>query len=269
LGVAKPCPAGILIFMAIARVNVLGVGISVINLPTARAAIAEAVRPRRKGYICVRDAHGVMLAQSDPEFRRILNQSFLCTPDGMPMVWMGRWCGHREMSRVYGPDLMLEICSWSQTNPCRHFFFGGVPGVAEKLRDNLTARFPNLQVVGCFTPPFRPLDAGEEKQLQEMVHAAQPDIMWVGLSTPKQEKFMAEFLPKLDVTLMIGVGAAFDFHSGRVKQAPRWMQRNGLEWLYRLWQEPRRLAKRYLKNNPLFALKIAGQLSGLKKYPLE
>jgi len=146
---------------------------------------------------------------------------------------------------------------------------GGVPGVAEKLRDNLTARFPNLQVVGCFTPPFRPLDAGEEKQFQEMVHAAQPDIMWVGLSTPKQEKFMAEFLPKLDVTLMIGVGAAFDFHSGRVKQAPRWMQRNGLEWLYRLWQEPRRLAKRYLKNNPLFALKIAGQLSGLKKYPLE
>jgi len=139
--------------------------------------------------------------------------------------------------------------------------------VAEQLRDKLTARFPKLQITGCYTPPFRPLNAEEEKQLQEMVHAAQPDIFWVGLSTPKQEKFMAEFLPKLDVTLMIGVGAAFDFHSGRVRQAPRWMQRSGLEWFYRLGCEPRRLGKRYLKNNPLFVLKIAGQLSGLKKYP--
>ena len=141
--------------------------------------------------------------------------------------------------------------------------------MAEQLRDNLTKRFPKLQVVGCYTPPFRPLNAEEAKQLQEMVRAAQPDILWIGLSTPKQEKFMAEFLPRLDVTLMIGVGAAFDFHSGRVKQAPRWMQRTGLEWFYRLCQEPRRLAKRYLRNNPLFMVKIAGQLCGLKKYPLE
>ena len=144
-----------------------------------------------------------------------------------------------------------------------------MPGVAEELRDKLTARFPKLQITGCYTPPFRPLNAAEEKELQEMVRAAKPDVLWVGLSTPKQEKFMAEFLPKLDVTLMIGVGAAFDFHSGRVRQAPRWMQRSGLEWFYRLGSEPRRLAKRYFKNNPLFALKIAGQLCGLKKYPME
>jgi len=251
------------------RVNVLGVGISVLNLQTALDAIAGAVRARRKGYICVRDAHGVMLAQKDEAFRRILNEAFLCTPDGMPMVWMGRLRGHREMSRVYGPDLMLEVCAWSETHPCRHFFYGGVPGVAELLAEKLKAKFPKLEVVGTFTPPFRPLNADEEKELQEMVRAAKPDIIWVGLSTPKQEKFMAEFLPKLDVTLMIGVGAAFDFHSGRVRQAPRWMQRSGLEWFYRLCSEPRRLAKRYLKNNPLFALKIAGQLFGLKKYPLE
>ena len=255
--------------MFIERVNVLGVGISVLNLQTALAAIADAVRAQRKGYICVRDAHGVMVAQKDAAFRRILNEAFLCTPDGMPMVWMGKLHGHREMSRVYGPDLMLEVCAWSEKNPCRHFLFGGLPGVAEQLRDKLTARFPKLQIVGCYTPPFRPLNAEEEKQLQEMVHAAQPDILWVGLSTPKQEKFMAEFLPRLDVTLMIGVGAAFDFHSGRVKQAPRWMQRTGLEWFYRLCQEPGRLAKRYLRNNPLFVVKIAGQLCGLKKYPLE
>jgi N-acetylglucosaminyldiphosphoundecaprenol N-acetyl-beta-D-mannosaminyltransferase len=173
------------------------------------------------------------------------------------------------MNRVYGPDLMLDVCGWSQKNPCRHFFFGGAPGVVEQLRDHLTKRFPNLQVVGGYTPPFRPLNAGEKLRLEEMVRAAQPDILWVGLSTPKQEKFMAEFLPRLDVTLMIGVGAAFDFHSGRVKQAPRWMQRTGLEWCYRLGQEPGRLAKRYLRNNPLFVVKIAGQLCGLKKYPLE
>ena len=255
--------------MVIELVNVLGAGISVINLPTALAAIAEAVRMRRKGYICVTGVHGVMEAQNDPGFRKILNAAFLCTPDGMPMVWMGRLRGHREMSRVYGPDLMLEVCAWSQTNPCRHFFFGGAPGVAETLRQKLTARFPGLQVVGCHTPPFRALNAGEELQLHEMIRAARPDIMWVGLSTPKQEKFMAEYLPRLDVTLMVGVGAAFDFHCGRVKQAPRWMQRSGLEWFFRLCQEPRRLAKRYLRNNPLFAAKIAGQIAGLKDYPLE
>ena len=255
--------------MASEHVNVLGVGISVLNLRTALAAIAAAVRERRKGYICVTGVHGVMEAQEDATLRRILNQAFLCTPDGMPMVWMGWLRGHRGMSRVYGPDLMLEVCAWSEKSGCRHFFFGGAPDVAEQLRDHLTKQFPNLQVVGCYTPPFRPLNAEEEKQLQEMVHAAQPDILWVGLSTPKQEKFMAEFLPRLDVTLMVGVGAAFDFHSGRVKQAPRWMQRTGLEWFFRLCCEPKRLWKRYLQNNPAFAWKIFWQFTGLKKYELK
>jgi N-acetylglucosaminyldiphosphoundecaprenol N-acetyl-beta-D-mannosaminyltransferase len=251
------------------RVNVLGVGISVLNLPSALTAIAEAVRTRRKGYICVTGVHGVMEAQADENFRRILNGAFLCTPDGMPMVWLGKMRGNREMRRVYGPDLMLDVCAWSESSGCRHFFYGGAPGVAELLAEKLKNKFPKLEIAGTCTPPFRPLNAAEEIQLQEMVRAARPDIFWVGLSTPKQEKFMAEFLPKLDVTLMAGVGAAFDFHAGRVKQAPRWMQRSGLEWFYRLCQEPRRLAKRYLKNNPLFALKIAGQLAGVKKYPLE
>jgi N-acetylglucosaminyldiphosphoundecaprenol N-acetyl-beta-D-mannosaminyltransferase len=255
--------------MAIKRINILGVGISVINLEMALAAIADAVQQRRKGYICVTGVHGVMEAQKDEKLRGIFNQALLCTPDGMPMVWSGRLHGHREMRRVYGPDLMLDVCEWSQKNPCKHFFFGGDAGVAEELQRKLTAQFPNLQVVGCYTPPFRPLNAEEEAQLQETIRTLRPDILWVGLGTPAQEKFMAEFLPKLDVTLMIGVGAAFDFHSGRVRQAPRWMQRSGLEWFYRLCQEPRRLAKRYLRNNPLFALKIAGQLCGFKKHPLE
>ena len=249
------------------RVSVLGVGISVLNLETALAAIADAVRERRKGYICVTGVHGVMEAQDDPAFKEILNRAFLCTPDGMPMVWAGKLNGHRDMSRVYGPDLMLDVCAWSETSGAKHFFYGGADGVAELLARKLKERFPKLAVAGTFTPPFRALNAGELQALQAQLSAAQPDILWVGLSTPKQEKFMAEFLPKLDATLMIGVGAAFDFHSGRVKQAPRWMQRSGLEWFYRLCSEPRRLAKRYLRNNPLFLLRSLGQISGLKKYP--
>ncbi len=249
------------------RVNVLGVGISVLNLGTAREVIAGAVRARRKGYVCVTGVHGVMEAQDDAAFKKILNGAFLCTPDGMPMVWAGKLNGHSEMSRVYGPDLMLDVCAWSETSGCKHFFYGGADGVAELLAQKLKAKFPKLQVVGTFTPPFRALNADEVMKLQAQISAAQPDILWVGLSTPKQEKFMAEFLPKLDVTLMIGVGAAFDFHSGRVRQAPRWMQRSGLEWSYRLCCEPRRLAKRYFRNNPLFVLAFLGQLTGLKKYP--
>jgi len=260
-------PAGF--SMAIERVNVLGVGISVVNLQSALTTLADAVRTRCKGYICVTGVHGVMEAQADAALRKILNGALLCTPDGMPMVWTGKIRGHSEMRRVYGPDLMLEVCAWSENNSCRHFFFGGAPSVAEALAGKLKARFPKLEIAGTFTPPFRPLSAEEEKQFVEKVRAVRPDILWVGLSTPKQEKFMAEFLPRLDVTLMIGVGAAFDFLSGRVEQAPRWMQRSGLEWFHRLCQEPCRLAKRYLKNNPLFALKIVGQLCGVKKYPLE
>jgi len=251
------------------RVNVLGVGISVLNLQTALTAIAAAIRERRKGYICVTGVHGVMEAQDDPGFKRILNGAFLCTPDGMPMVWAGKLNGHREMQRVYGPDLMLDVCAWSETSGAKHFFYGGADGVAELLAQKLKVKFPKLQVVGTYTPPFRALNATEVEKLSQQIRDAQPDILWVGLSTPKQEKFMAEYLPRLDATLMAGVGAAFDFHSGRTKQAPRWMQRSGLEWFYRLCSEPRRLGKRYLRNNPLFALRFLGQLTGFKKYPLK
>jgi len=253
--------------MAIRRINVLGVGISVLNLRTALDAIAAAVRDRHRGYICVTGVHGVMEAQDDAAFKKILNDAFLCTPDGMPMVWAGKLNGHAKMRRVYGPDLMLDVCAWSETSGAKHFFYGGAEGVAELLVQKLKTKFPGLQVVGTFTPPFRALNEAEVNNLQALVAAAQPDIFWVGLSTPKQEKFMAEFLPKLDATLMIGVGAAFDFHSGRVRQAPRWMQQSGLEWCYRLGCEPRRLAKRYFRNNPLFVIKYLGQLTGLKKHP--
>ena len=254
--------------MVIDRVNVLGVGISVLNLRTAVLAIEQAIQERRKGYICVTGVHGVMESQEDPSFKQMLNSAFLCTPDGMPMVWLGKIHGFKEMDRVYGPDLMLDVCQWSESSRCRHFFYGGAPGIAEQLAQRLRARFSRLNIVGCYTPPFRPLTGEEEAQLRGMVTAARPDIIWVGLSTPKQEKFMVEFLPKLETTLMIGVGAAFDFHAGRVKQAPRWMQRCGLEWFFRLCSEARRVWRRYLRNNPIFLFKIGTQLLRLRKYPL-
>lgn len=253
----------------IQRVNVLGVGLSVINLDTALAAIRDAITEKAKGYICVTGVHGVIEAQSDEKFRAILNGAFLNTPDGMPMVWCGKLRGHRQMDRVYGPDLMHLVCDWSRQNDVTHFFYGGAEGVADELKRRLEEKFPGLKVVGTYTPPFRALNADEEAQLIRRVSELKPDIIWVGLSTPKQEKFMAQYWQKLDTTLMFGVGAAFDFHAGRVRQAPRWMQRSGLEWFFRLCCEPRRLWKRYFRNNPLFAWKIFCQFTGLRKYELK
>jgi N-acetylglucosaminyldiphosphoundecaprenol N-acetyl-beta-D-mannosaminyltransferase len=255
--------------MNIERVNILGVGISVLNLDSALAAIRDSVATHKKGYICVTGVHGVMEAQDSPVFRAILNGAFLNTPDGMPMVWLGKYNGHASMSRVYGPDLTLDIFAWSQKSGCTHFFYGGQPGVAEDLRRNMEAKFPGIVVAGCYSPPFRPLNVEEEAAFIAAIDRLKPDIIWVGLSTPKQERFMAEYLPKLNTTLMIGVGAAFDFYAGRTRQAPRWIQRSGFEWLYRLCNEPRRLWKRYLKNNPLFVMKIIGQLTGIKKYSID
>ena len=251
------------------RVNVLGVGVHALNLRSAVTALQSAIETRTKGYVCGTGVHGVSEAQTDPAFRSILNQAFLNTPDGMPMVWIGRMAGFSDMQRVYGPDLLLEVCKASQWTRWKHFFYGGGPGTANELATVLQAKFPRLQVVGTHTPPFRPLTDAEFEQLQAQVAAAQPDIIWVGLSTPKQELFMSSTLARLDVPVMIGIGAAFDLISGKVRQSPRWIQHSGFEWLYRLIQEPRRLWKRYLKNNPLFVWRYFLQRTGLRRYPLD
>lgn len=248
------------------RVNVLGVGLSAINLASGREIIARAIRERTRGYITITGVHGVMEAQDDPALRSIFNQAFLATPDGMPMVWMSWLAGHKHVGRVYGPDLMLEVCGLPGV---RHFLFGGSDGTVAVLESKLTERFPEIQIVGTYEPPWRPLNPEEERALQQQVARSRPDVFWVGLSTPKQERFMAAYLPKLEVTLMVGVGAAFDFHSGKVKQAPGWMQTLGLEWFFRLCQEPRRLWRRYLRNNPRFVFRAACQLLGFRKFVLE
>jgi N-acetylglucosaminyldiphosphoundecaprenol N-acetyl-beta-D-mannosaminyltransferase len=252
---------------AIPRANVLGVGVSSINLTQAVSAIDEALRIRQKGYICFAGVHPVMEAQADAELKRIYNRSFLTTPDGMPMVWLNRWQGARHVSRVYGPDLMLETFRLSEARGWRHFFYGGSEGVAEAMRAEMTKRFPKLQVAGTFEPPFRALTSAEETQLAEQVRSCRPDIMWVGLGSPKQDRFMAAMLPKLDVTLMAGVGAAFNFFTGRVPQAPLWMQRSGLEWFYRCLHEPR-VRGRYFSTVPRFIFAVLAQQCGMKKRPL-
>jgi N-acetylglucosaminyldiphosphoundecaprenol N-acetyl-beta-D-mannosaminyltransferase len=250
----------------IPRANVLGVGVSALNPDLAMQAVARALERKSKGYICVTGVHGVMEAQQDQSLRGILNGAFLNTPDGMPMVWVGRRQGFRDMDRVYGPDLMLWVCEFTRDKAYTHFLYGGAEGVAPELKQRLEQKIPGLKIVGTYTPPFRALTASEETELVGTIRTLKPDIIWVGLSTPKQERFMAQYWQKLDVTLMFGVGAAFDFHAGRVRQAPRWMQRSGLEWLFRLGYEPRRLWRRYFRNNPLFVFRILCQFLGLKKY---
>ncbi len=242
------------------RANLLGVGVSAITMEEAIAESSALLQRGGKGYICVTGVHGIMEAQRDPDLLRILNQSFLTTPDGMPTVWVGRRQGFR-MERVYGPDFLRDFCRYSVCRGYRHFLYGGDDGVAEMLRTRLEAMAPGLVVTGTYTPPFRPLTAPEFQNLQHLVRAAHPDVMWVGLSTPKQERFMAESLDRLDVRLMVGVGAAFDIHTGRIDDAPRWVKKIGMQWLHRLVQDPRRLWRRYLINNPLFVWKILLQLS--------
>jgi len=251
------------------RFNVLGVGVNAVNLPLARDLVIENARAGVSSYVCFCDVNSVSCAQRDPEHLARLNRSLLTTPDGMPLVWLGKNAGHKTMARVYGPDLMLEICRATASTELTHFFYGGGPGTADALAASLSARFPGLKIAGTHCPPFRPLSATEADALEKRMHDLRPSFFWVGLSTPKQEAFMAEYSTRLGVPVMLGVGAAFDFISGRVPHAPRWIQRSGFEWFWRLCAEPRRLGPRYFKNNPLFILRILAQMTGLKKYPAD
>ena len=250
------------------RANVLGVGVHAVNLPLASSLIEQAVSEGRKGYVCVTGVHGVMEAQRNARFKDTLDRAMLVVPDGVPTVWIGRWEGFREMRRVFGPDLMREVCRDSVATGRTHFLYGGKPGIVERLKQNLEAWFPGIRVVGTYTPPFRPLNAQEKSDLQRRLSELSPDIVWIGLSTPKQEQFMAEYLDALDCRVMIGVGAAFDIHTGGVKDAPGWVKSAGLQWLHRLFQEPSRLWKRYLVNNTAFLFRMAMQFTGLRRYPL-
>jgi N-acetylglucosaminyldiphosphoundecaprenol N-acetyl-beta-D-mannosaminyltransferase len=248
------------------RANVLGIGVSATDMNGALATIASAIEAGSKGYVCATGVHGVMEAQRDPALRSILNNSFLNLADGRPTMWVGRIQGLRSMRQVTGPNLMLRLCELSAKTGYTHFFYGGDVGVAEQLKDAMTKRFPGLKVVGTYTPPFRPLRPEEAAELSDMVSRLKPDVFWVGLSTPKQERWVAEYVDRLDTKLMFAVGAAFDMHTGRIKESPEWLKVMGLQWLHRLCQEPRRLWKRYLISNSRFIPKILLQFLGVRKY---
>ncbi len=253
----------------IPRTNILSVGISAITMRRALDTIHTWIAQRTPRYVCIFTVHSVMECQRNERLRAIANRSGMTTPDGMPLVWLSRLRGHRDVSRVYGPDLMLALCEESIEKGYRHFFYGGAEGVADELAARLTERYPGLQVAGTYSPPFRSLTEDEDRQVVDLINRSGADIVWVGLGTPKQDFWVADHVGRLEAPVLLAVGAAFDFHSGRKRQAPRWMQRAGLEWLFRLLTEPRRLWYRYLVLNPLFIALVTLQLLGLRRYTLD
>lgn len=247
--------------------RVLGVKVDAVQIPDAIARMEQWIALRDGSrFVAVTGMHGVSEARLDPLFRATLNAAGMVVPDGTPLVWLGRLRGHALRRRVYGPELMLEFCRATSARGLRHFFYGGAPGVADDLAGRLAERFPGLIVAGTYTPPFRPLTTEEDADVVDRINRSAADIVWVGLSTPKQERWMHAHQRALNVPVMVGVGAAFDMHSGRLRQAPVWMQEHGLEWFYRLAQEPRRLWRRYLVLGSMFVCNVSLELAGLRKF---
>jgi N-acetylglucosaminyldiphosphoundecaprenol N-acetyl-beta-D-mannosaminyltransferase len=215
-----------------------------------------------RGYVCCVAVHAVMVAQSDPEMRAALYGSTLTVPDGMPLVWAANLMGEGLSNRVYGPELMRRYNERCRDRGHRVWLYGGRDqGSLAQLALNMHRTNPGIRVVGGYSPPFRPLTAAEEHEIARQINSARPDVLWVGIGVPKQEKWMARMRDRLEVPVMCAVGAAFDFHAGRISQAPAWMQRRGLEWTYRIAQEPRRLLPRYLYYNPRFMMAFTRQLA--------
>lgn len=242
------------------RADILGILVSCIKMDDAIATMERWIAERRHNYVCVRDAHGIIRSRHNERLRAVHNEAGMVTPDGVPIVWFLRLSGKRHVSRVYGPDLMREMTAVSSRRGYRQFYYGGVDGVSEKLKQVLKEAHPGLEVVGTLCPPFRQLTPEEDQEVVDAINAARPDIVWVGLGTPKQEIWMADHLGRIEAPVMIGVGAAFDFLAGTKRQAPLWMQRTGMEWIFRLCTEPRRLWRRYAYVVPRFAFLAAGEL---------
>ncbi|AFL87510.1 exopolysaccharide biosynthesis protein, WecB/TagA/CpsF family [Terriglobus roseus DSM 18391] len=246
-------------------VPVLGIPIAVTDMEQALQLLQEDLQADRKGYVCFASVHGIMEAKRQPSFARVYAESALCLPDGAPVSWVGRWQGHRSMRRVAGPDFMLKVFADERFRTMTHFFYGGEEGVAATMQRNLQQRYPHARIVGTYTPPFRSLNEVEEQELQERIQKLQPDFFWVGIGCPKQEYFMHQYVDRLETRMMFGVGAAFDYHSGRIDDSPEWVKLAGLQWLHRLAQDPRRLWKRYLYSNSAFLWNLALQATGLEQ----
>jgi N-acetylglucosaminyldiphosphoundecaprenol N-acetyl-beta-D-mannosaminyltransferase len=239
------------------RVDVLGVGVSAVSLRGALDEIERWVKEGEHHYVCVTGVHGVIESQRDPDLREIHNRSGLTVADGMPVFWSGRLAGSREIERMRGSDFMLALCELAAKRGWSNYFYGGARGTPELLAERLRSRFPQLRVAGFYSPPFRELSEDENDTIIEDINRSGADLVWVGLSTPKQERWMAANVGRVRAAALLGVGMAFDVHAGLLPQAPRAIQNSGFEWLYRLWNEPRRLWRRYLYANPRFLIGVA------------
>jgi len=245
--------------------TVLGVRVNAVQICDVVVQLERWISERNGShFVAVTGMHGITEAQHEVFFKGILNSADLVVPDGMPLVWRGRWKGYPLKHRVSGSELMEGFCR-ATADRYSHFLYGGAPGVPERLAEVLARRY-GTRIVGAYSPPFRLLTEPEKQDVAAQIEATNPDVLWVGLSTPKQERWMAEYRERLQVPVMLGVGAAFDFHIGRVKRAPHWMGEMGLEWLFRLFMEPRRLWRRYLIGGSQFAWRNFLELLRIKDF---
>lgn len=249
-----------------ASFNVLGVRVDAVQIPHVIEQMEEWISSRNGShFISLTNVHGVIESQHDISFRNILNSADLSVPDGMPLVWLSRLRGYRLSRRVYGPDLLWDFCRETHEKGYAQFFYGSARGVADELAKKLKTRFAGLKVVGTYCPPFRELTEEEDAQVIKIINQAAPDVVWVGLGCPKQERWMYEHRDRLSVPVMVGVGQAFDIYAGRLRQAPPWMREHGLEWLFRLLLEPRRLWRRYLVYNTQFVYYVLLEFVGIRR----
>jgi N-acetylglucosaminyldiphosphoundecaprenol N-acetyl-beta-D-mannosaminyltransferase len=244
-------------------VNILGVGVGAVNMERVIGLISSWVESREQQYICVAPAHSIMDCYQEPDLYSLFNASGMTVPDGMSLVWLMKLRGHKNVDRTAGSDLVEAVMRYSVLQGWKHYFYGGGAGVAQTLKSRLEEKYPGVKIVGEYSPPFRPLTSDEDREVVEQINASAADIVWVGISSPRQERWMAEHMGKVNDAILVGVGAAFDFLSGQKIRAPLWMQRSGLEWLHRFVSEPRRLWRRY-SQYPLFILLILAESLGFK-----
>lgn len=232
------------------RFKVLDCWINRLDMLHAAQLVRDRIASGGGGYVCFSNVHTVVTACKDNRLREITDNSFLSVPDGKPLSLVGKMQGLRDVGQVAGPDFMPYF--FEEAKGVRHFFYGSTPDTLEKLTRNFKQKFPGASIVGSYSPPFRALTVTEEEEILAIIKLAKPDVIWVGLGAPKQEYWMADQWERLQPAILMGVGAAFDFHAGKIARAPEWMRKMSVEWLYRLCQEPRRLWKRYLVTNSLF-----------------
>ncbi|MBW8001341.1 MAG: WecB/TagA/CpsF family glycosyltransferase [Planctomycetes bacterium] len=239
--------------------NILGVCFDLIGYPSVMQQIFDWKEQELHKIITITNPHSVILCCNDEQMQKATNSAALTLPDGIGIILAAKILGYAHHGRVSGPDLMLKCCEKGIEKNYRHFFYGGAQGIAEKLAERLSDKYPGLQIAGTYSPPFRQLSEQEDAEIVDLINSASPDILWVGLGAPKQEKWMSGHVGRIKAAAMIGVGAAFDFHSGNIKRAPQWLQNCHLEWLHRLLANPMRMWQRYLVNGPIFLAKVIAQ----------